>query len=81
MENECVRIGVKVTDTEIVEKLEILRLERGISSNSFIINAIAEKLRKDGYLQSGKVEHMRKPMRKPSHTGSYDMEWIMRNRK
>lgn len=53
-------IGVKVTDAEILSKLEILRLERGISSNSFIIQAIAEKLRREGYLPDGVSDHVRK---------------------
>lgn len=53
-------VRVDVRDAEIVEKLDILRLERGISSNSFIIQSIAEKLRRDGYLQSGIGEHVRK---------------------
>lgn len=60
MANEFVSIGVKVTDAEILEKLEILRLERGISSNSFIVQAIAEKLYRCGYLQDGISKHKRK---------------------
>ena len=53
-------IGIKVSDAEIIDKLNILRLERGISSNSFIIAAIAEKLRREGYLQKGIRDHERK---------------------
>ena len=50
-------IRVNVKDAEIEEKLDILRLERGISSNSFILNAIAEKLMREGYLQGGVKPH------------------------
>ena len=57
-------IRVDVKDAEIVEKLDILRLERGISSNSFIIQAIAEKLRREGYLQNGICEHVPKPKKR-----------------
>ena len=53
-------IRVDVKDAEIVEKLDILRLERGISSNSFILKAIAEKLMRDGYLQGGVQPHQTK---------------------
>ena len=56
---DSISIGVKVTDAEILEKLEILRLERGISTNSFIIQAIAEKLQSEGYLQNGIAKHER----------------------
>lgn len=57
-------IGVKVTDAEILTKLEVLRLERGISSSAFIINAIAEKLRREGYLSDGVSDHVRKVSKK-----------------
>ena len=57
---DYIEVRVDVKDAEIVEKLDILRLERGISSNSFIIQAIAEKLRREGYLQGGVKEHQRK---------------------
>ena len=56
---EFMEVRVDVKDAEIIEKLDILRLERGISSNSFIISAIAEKLRRDGYLQGGVMKHQR----------------------
>ena len=59
-EKEFKEVRVDVKNAEIVEKLDILRLERGISSNSFIIKAIAEKLRREGYLQNGVAEHERK---------------------
>ena len=65
MQSEFMSIGVKVTNAETLEKLDILRLERGISSNSFIISAIAEKLRREGYLKSGMAEHERKVTAKP----------------
>ena len=57
---DYIEVRVDVKDAEIAEKLDILRLERGISSNSFIIQAIAEKLRREGYLQGGVKEHQRK---------------------
>ena len=57
---DYIEVRVDVKDAEIVEKLDILRLERGISSNSFIMQAIAEKLRREGYLQGGIKEHQRK---------------------
>jgi len=57
---DYIEVRVDVKDAEIVEKLDILRLERGISSNSFIMQAIAEKLRREGYLQGGVKEHQRK---------------------
>lgn len=63
-EKDYMEVRVDVKDAEIVEKLDILRLERGISSNSFIIEAIVEKLRRDGYLCSGIREHMRKEQKK-----------------
>ena len=59
-DKDYIEVRVDVKDAEIVEKLDILRLERGISSNSFIIQAIAEKLRREGYLQGGVKEHQRK---------------------
>ena len=57
---DYIEVRVDVKDAGIVEKLDILRLERGVSSNSFIIKAIAEKLRREGYLQGGVKEHQRK---------------------
>lgn len=59
-DKDFMEVRVDVKDAEIVKKLDILRLERGISSNSFIIQAIAEKLRREGYLQGGVKEHKRK---------------------
>lgn len=53
-------VRVDITDAEVVEKLDILRLERGISSNSFIKQAIVEQLRREGYLQNGMRKHRRK---------------------
>ena len=64
-EKEFKEVRVDVKNAEIVEKLDILRLERGISSNSFIIKAIAEKLQREGYLQNGVAEHERKVTAKP----------------
>lgn len=57
---DFVHVGVKITSAEILEKLEILRLERGISTNSFIIQAITEKLRREGYLKGGAKAHQKK---------------------
>lgn len=57
---DYIEVRVDVKDAEIIEKLDILRLERGISSNSFIIQAIAEKLIREGYLQGGVKEHQKK---------------------
>lgn len=59
-DKDYMEVRVDVKDAKIIEKLDILRLERGISSNSFIIKAIAEKLRREGYLQGGVKEHQRK---------------------
>ena len=59
-DKDYIEVRVDVKDAEIVEKLDILRLERGISSNSFIIQAIAETLRREGYLQGGIKEHQKK---------------------
>ena len=53
-------VWVKIPDAEIVDKLDILRLERGISSHSFIIQAIVEQLRREGYLQNGVRKHQKK---------------------
>lgn len=61
MSNEgFLSISVSITNAEVVEKLDILRLERGISYNSFITQAIAEQLRREGYLQNGVRKHRRK---------------------
>ena len=57
---DYIEVRVDVKDAEIVEKLDILRLEHGISSNSFIIQSIAEKLRREGYLQNGVKAHQLK---------------------
>lgn len=43
------RFSVIISNAEIVEKLRILQIEKGISMNGFIIQAIAEKLRRLGY--------------------------------
>lgn len=80
-EKDFMEVRVDVTDAEIIEKLDILRLERGISSNSFIIQAIAEKLRKEGYLKHGVKDHVRKPIERKKRPVSFDMAWIMRNNK
>lgn len=59
-DKDYIEVRVDVKDAEIIEKLDILRLERGIPSNSFIMQAIAEKLRREGYLQGGIKVHQRK---------------------
>lgn len=64
-ENDYVSIGVKISNAEIIEKLTILQLEYGISSNSFIIRSIAEKLKREGYLTDGVKQHERKEQQKP----------------
>ena len=51
MQNEFMAVTVTIKDAEILEKLEILRLERGISTHNFMVRAIAEKLIRAGYLQ------------------------------
>jgi len=43
------RFSVKISNAEIKEKLRILQIEKGIPLNGFIIQCIAEKLRKLGY--------------------------------
>ena len=63
-DKDFMEVRVDVKDEEIIEKLDILRIERGISSNSFILKAIVEKLRRDGYLQNGVREHMPKDRKK-----------------
>ena len=63
-DKDFMEVRVDVKDAEVLEKLDILRLERGISSNSFIIGAIVDKLRRDGYLQDGVREHMPKEHKK-----------------
>lgn len=61
MSNEgFLSISVSITNAEVMEKLDILRLERGISYNSFITQAIAEQLQREGYLQNGVRKHRRK---------------------
>lgn len=68
-------------DTGIPEKLEILRLERGISVNGFIVSALAEKLKRDGYLSNSSVER-KKPVRKPkSDNVLFDVQWIIDKQK
>ena len=52
---EFITVYPEITDAEILEKLEILKLERGISVGSFIVKSIAEKLVREGYLE--KVNH------------------------
>lgn len=76
---DSISIGVKVTDAEILEKLEILRLEHGISTNSFIIQAIAEKLQKEGYLQNGIVKHERIIAEKEKTAAEKLLESIRKN--
>lgn len=61
--NDYLSLGVKLTDAEIIEKLEILRLEKGISTHSFVIKSITEKLRKEGYLPEIK-SHTKKEAQK-----------------
>lgn len=43
------RFSVQISNAEIVEKMRILKVEKGISMNGFIVQAIAEKLRRLGY--------------------------------
>ena len=59
-DKDYIEVRVDVKDAEIVEKLDVLRLERGISSNSFILKAITEKLIRDGYLHGGAKPHQTK---------------------
>lgn len=59
-DKDYIEVRVDVNDAEIIEKLDILRLERGISSNSFILKAIVEKLMRDGYLHGGAKPHQTK---------------------
>ena len=59
-DKDYIEIRVDVKDENIIEKLDILRLERGVSSNSFIMQSIVEKLRREGYLQNGIKEHVQK---------------------
>ena len=70
--DEFMQIVVKVSNAEILEKLKILRLERGISNNSFIIASIAEKLKREGYLQEGVQKHDR-VVRKKKPSGMDDL--------
>ena len=49
--NEFLSLGVKITDAETVEKLEILRLEKGISTHHFIVESITEKLKREGFIR------------------------------
>jgi len=74
--DDSILVGVKVSSAEINEKLDILRLERGISSHSFIISAIVEKLMREGYLPDGVQKHQpvnRKP--KPSDVDELIEAW------
>lgn len=64
MDQNFMEIRANVKDSEIIEKLDMLRLERGIPSNTFIIGAITEKLKRDGYLQDGVKKHVRKVVQK-----------------
>ena len=57
---DFIEVRVDVKDDEIVNKLDILRIERGVSSNSFIMQAIVDKLKNDGYLQNGVSKHKQK---------------------
>lgn len=75
---DFMEVRVDITDAEIIDKLDILRLERGISTTSFIIQAIAEKLRKEGYLTHGAKDHVRKPVERKKRPMSFDMAWMMR---
>lgn len=72
--NDQISIGVKVSNAEINEKLDILRLERGISSNSFIIGAIVEKLQREGYLRNVQP-HERVERKKPSEMDELLESW------
>ena len=81
MNKGFIEVRVNVTDAEIVKKLDILRLERGISSNSFIIDAITEKLRREGYLKNGVKQHERNLPRKREQKTPFDIEWAIRKHK
>lgn len=73
------RVTIQIPyDSGIPEKLEILRLERGISINGFIVKALAEKLKHDGFIVESDVRKS-KPVRKPRDNSiPFDMAWIMR---
>ena len=77
--NDFLSLGVKLTDAEVIKKLDILRLERGISTHSFVIRSIAEKLRTEGYLNAAKIER-KTPVRKPSaEIGEEMLKFRIRN--
>lgn len=80
------RVSIQLRyDSGIPDKLEILKLEHGISINEFIVGALVEKLQRDGYLPSSyrKPKKIKKPIEKKprEHNMTFDMEWIMRNRR
>lgn len=57
--NERLTLAVTISEQSIIEKLDILKLEKGISLQPFIIKSIAEKLQREGFLQEGYNEHER----------------------
>lgn len=57
--NERLTLAVTISDQSIIEKLDILKLEKGISLQPFIIKSIAEKLQREGFLQEGYNEHVK----------------------
>lgn len=68
-------------DTGIPEKLEILRLERGVSINMFIVQALAEKLKRDGYIDSSRIDKKEPVRKKRQLRTSIDMEWLLQKMK
>lgn len=61
--SDYLSLNFQITDAEIIEKLDILRLEKGISYQKLIIQSIAEKLHREGYLPGGYKEHVAKDRR------------------
>ena len=52
VKNNCTRITIKVrNDSGIPDGLERMSQSIGTSNNAYIVEALAEKLRRDGYLQ------------------------------
>ena len=63
-DKDFIEARVNIKNEEVIKKLDILRLERGISSNAFIIRAIVEKLQRAGYLSGGAKKHQTKAIEK-----------------
>ena len=73
MNGDYMDIRFHVKDETIAEKLEIIRLERGIALNSFVTKAVVEKLRREGYLQNGIQKHEpREPQKRKKELSSID---------